>query len=803
MKFTFGWLKDHLELDPSLENPLGAVVEKLSMIGLEVEGVEDRAADLAAFTVGYVTEAKQHPNADRLRLCLVDTGSETVQVVCGAPNARTGMKGVFAPVGTTIPGTGLHLKKGKIRGEESNGMLCSMREMGLSDEHEGIIELPEDAPVGAAFAQVMGLDEPVIEIGVTPNRPDCLGVRGIARDLAAAGLGTLKPLDDSPVEGSFDSPVGWQVDLPADKQHLAPIVVGRAFRGLKNGASPKWMQDRLTAVGLRPISALVDITNYVMLDLGRPLHAYDAEKLESDVIIRLAREGESYLALNGKTYHFDTDMLVIGDSRGPDDLAGIMGGEKTGCDDGTTTMFLEVAIFDPVSVATTGRKLGIHSDARHRFERGLDHAQAFWGAEVATRLILEICGGEASHLVVHGEKPKDRSAIGFRPDRVAELAGVAVDRPEQKRILEAVGCRVDDSSDPWQVVPPHWRPDIEGEACIVEEVARINGYERIEPVSMPRRNAVPSPALDPQQRRVADARRVLAARGMAEAVTFSFLAEAPARLFGWNDEALRLVNPISTDLSVMRPSILPNLIDAARRNADRATPDAALFEVGPQYADDTAKGQATVAAGIRLGAAVPRHWQGEARPADLFDAKADALAVLEQLGAPVANLQTSADAPGWYHPGRSGCLRLGPNVLARFGAIHPAISEAMEVDGALVAFEVLLDAIPPLKRKSAQRPLLVLPPLQPVQRDFAFLVSEDVPSEDVLRAARGADKGLIVDARLFDVYRGQGVADGEKSLAITVTLQPGDASLTEKDLEAVADKVTAAVAKRTGGRLRG
>ena len=799
MKFTLSWLKDHLDTEASLQQ----ITDSLTMLGLELESVEDRAAAFAPFRIGHVVEAVQHPNADRLRVCKVDTGDGIVQVVCGAPNARTGMKGVFAPAGSYIPGTDLTLKPGKIRGEESNGMLLSERELGLSDDHEGIVDLPEDAPLGAAYADYAGLNDPVIHISITPDRADCLGVRGIARDLAAAGLGTLKPLDTSPVPGSFDSRMRFVVELPADRQYLCPAVSGRYFRGVRNGPSPSWMQERLRAVGLRPISALVDITNYVMLDLGRPLHAYDAAKVDGDLVIRLAKPGESYLALNGREYSFDEDMLVIGDAHGVDDLAGVMGGERTGVGDTTTDMFLEIAIFDPNSVAATGRKLGVLSDARFRFERGLDQTSPWWGAEVAARMVLEICGGEASHTVVTGDEPAWRRPLTLRHSRIAALCGVEVPEAEATRILTALGFEVSGSGEAITAVPPPWRGDVEGEADLVEEVVRVFGYDRIEPVSLDRANVVGHAALTPDQNRRRLAKRALAERGLMEAVTFSFLPARLAELFGGGQPELRLVNPISADLDTMRPSILPNLMAAAARNANQGFPDIALFEVGPEYAGDRPQDQSWAAVGLRHSRTGPRDWRRADRPVDLFDAKADAIALLEVLEAPAANLQVSTDAPDWYHPGRSGCLRLGPKVLARFGEIHPKLLSVFDLKGPAVAFEVLMDAVPSPKKKGPQRPLLERIPFQPVTRDFAFVVAADTPAEKVSRAAAGADKALIDGVHVFDEYRGTGVAEDAKSIAIEVTLQPRQATLTDEEIEAVSARIVAAVEKHTGGTLRG
>ncbi|MGF1631499.1 MAG: phenylalanine--tRNA ligase subunit beta [Kiloniellaceae bacterium] len=799
MKFTLNWLKDHLDTTASLKE----ITDKLSMIGLEVEGVEDRAATLRPFTVAYVKEARQHPNADRLRICIVDTGKGEVQVVCGAPNARTGMKGVFAPVGSYIPGSDLTLKAGKIRGEESNGMLVSERELGLSDEHEGIIDLPEDAPLGAAFAEVAGLTDPVIEIAITPNRGDCLGVRGVARDLAAAGLGSLKPLEADPVRGSFESPIKWRRALPADRQEACPYVAGRYFRGVKNGPSPKWLQDRLRAIGLRPISALVDVTNYVTFDLGRPLHVFDADKVKGDVVMRFAEPGAEILALDGDTYRLDGEMVAIHDDNGPEGIGGVMGGAHSGCSEDTTNVFLEVALFDPVMVARTGRTLGILSDARYRFERGLDPQSAVWGVEVATRLILELCGGAASEAVSAGELPPETRKVTLRPARVAELGGMTVAPARQVEILERLGCAVAAAGDVLTVTPPSWRPDIESEACLVEEVMRIHGYDDITEVALPRDSYLPRAVLTPAQRRVSAARTVLAWRGLYEGVTFSFVSRRQAELFGGGVEALTLANPISADLDVMRPTPLANLAAAAVRNADRGFGDLALFEVGPLYSDDTPEGQATVAAGLRRGERQPRHWAVGARPVDAFDAKGDAEAVLVACEAPVENLQVTRDAPAWYHPGRSGVLRLGPKVLAQFGELHPRTLRALDLKAPAVAFEVFLDVVPLPRAGRQKRSLLELSPFQPISRDFAFLVDEDVPAEKVIRAARGADKALITEVALFDVYQGKGVAPGKKSLAIAVTLQPRTATLTDQEIEAVAAKVVAQVSAATGGSLRG
>lgn len=797
MKFTLGWLKDHLETDASLD----AIVETLIKIGLEVDTVDDPGAKYAAFTVGHVVAAEKHPDADRLQVCTVDTGDEQVQVVCGAPNARAGMKGVFAPSGSWIPGLELELKATKIRGVESNGMLVSEREMGLSDEHEGIIDLPEDAPVGAPFAGILGLDDPVIDIELTPNRPDCTGVRGIARDLAAAGLGTLKPFASAePVDGAYDSPIAWAI---ADDDNACPYVVGRHFRGITNGPSPQWAQDRLRAIGLRPISALVDVTNYVSIDLGRPLHVFDAGKLQGDTLtMRRARDEEPFFALIDKHYTLDPDRTVIGDGDKAEGLAGVMGGMDTSCLPETTEVFLEVALFDPVQVAATGRSLQIESDARYRFERGVDPQSADWGAEAAARMILDFCGGETSKPVSAGVMPDTTRSIELRGDRVRTLGGVEVAMTEQRSILERLGCCID-GEDTMTVSPPPWRPDIHGEADLVEEITRIVGFDEIAPVSLDRAEALPAVALTAAQQGASAARRALAAQGLDEAVTWSFMASRHAAQFGGVPDSLQLANPISADLDVLRPSVLANLVLAAGRNIDRGFTDFGLFEVGPAYQDDTAEGQLLVAAGLRQGDRSARHWSVTARPVDAVDAKGDALAALNAAGAPVANLQISTDAPAHYHPGRSGGLRLGKAVLAWFGELHPGMLHRLDVRGPMVGFEVFLDAVPTRKARSAARAPLHLSSFQAVHRDFAFIVDDGVGAADVLRAARGADRDLIAGAQLFDIYTGKGIDDGKKSLAIEVTLQPVEVTLTDEEIDQVSQRIVAAVEKQTGGALRG
>jgi phenylalanyl-tRNA synthetase beta chain len=798
MKFTLSWLKEHLDTTASLTD----VRDRLTMLGLEVEGITDPAEALKGFVVGYVVEAVQHPNADRLRVCKVDTGAGMVQVVCGAPNARTGMKGIFAPTGSYIPGTDMTLKASKIRGEESNGMLCSSRELQLGDDHSGIIDLPADSKTGTPAAEALGLDDAVIEIKVTPNRGDCLGVQGIARDLAAAGVGTLKPVKTDKIKGSYASPIKWTHGYDARPDSPCPLVVGRHFRGLKNGPSPDWLQRRLKAIGLRPISTLVDITNLVTFDLNRPLHVFDAKKLAGDLVMRQAREGEQILALDGKTYTLDPAVSVIADAKGVHGIGGIMGGEGTGVQNDTTEVFLEAAYFQPIGIAASGRKLGILSDARYRNERGIDPESCWWGAEVAARLILELCGGECSELVSSGVMPLWQRSFALRADRVRTLTAIDVPAKDIAGILTRLGFTVSGNG-PWTAAVPSWRPDIVGEADLVEEVTRVWGFDRIPTISLPQLSPTSRPVRDPLQRRVPQARRALGARGMNEAVTWSFLPLKQAERFGGGGADLRLLNSIAAELDTMRPSILPNLLEAATRNEARGLSDPALFEVGPQYKDATPKGQRMVAAGIRHNMAVPRNWAGSSRAVDAFDAKADAIAVLAAIGAPVENMAAHAGAPDWYHPGRSGAIKLGDRVMAHFGELHPQIAKDADLKGPVAAFEVFLDAPPPPKARSTKaRPPLKLSAFQPVERDFAFLVDDSVPAEQLVRAARNADKGLISGARVFDLYAGKGVPEGKKSIAIAVTLQPVERTLTDAEIEAVSTRIVAQVAKATGAQLR-
>jgi phenylalanyl-tRNA synthetase beta chain len=805
MKFTLSWLHDHLETTASLDDILYALTD----LGLEVEGVADPATTLGAFRIARVIEAHPHPNADRLRLCRVatypggpGTAMEEVQVVCGAPNARTGLVGVFAPVGTFVPGTGVDLKPGVIRGVESNGMLCSERELMLSDSHDGIIELPEDAPLGARFIDYRGLNDPVIHIKVTPNRPDALGVRGIARDLAARGLGTLKPLDVAPVTGSFASPIG--VRISADlKARGCPFFAGRMIRGVTNRPSPAWLADRLKAIGLRPISALVDITNFFTFALNRPLHVFDAAKVTGDLRIHAADGGETLLALDGKTYDIAPGMMLISDDHGPESLAGIMGGEASGCTDATTDVFLESAYWDPITIAATGRALKINSDARYRFERGVDPAFTLPGLEAATQMILDLCGGQASEVVLDGAVPDTPRAHRLDTARVISLVGMDIPPAEQRRSLEALGFTLNGD----MATPPSWRPDVLGEADLIEEVARIASLTKLVGKPLPRVNTgVPKPILTPAQVRERMARRTLAALGYNECVTYSFIDAADAAMFGGGADGVRVDNPISSEMSHLRPDLLPGLLRAAARNQTRGFMDLALMEVGPVFTGGEPGEQHQQATGLLIGAAATRDPHGSRRMVDVYDAKADAEAVLAAIGAP-ARVQITRKVPTWWHPGRAGVVGLGPNVLATYGEVHPRVLAAMEIKGPAMAFTILIGNVPLPKVKTPTRPALAISDLQAVERDFAFVVDHGVEALTLVNAAIGADKALIADVRVFDQFAGdKAVAQmgaGKKSLAIAVRLQPVERTLTEAEIEAVSAKIIEKVGKATGGVLRG
>jgi phenylalanyl-tRNA synthetase beta chain len=804
MKFTLAWLKQHLDTDRSL----GELADKLTMIGLEVERIEDKTKEFAPFVIARVVDAKQHPNADRLRVCMVDTGAgDPVQVVCGAPNARTGMKSVFAPPGAFIPGKNITLGVGKIRDVESRGMLVSEAELQISDDHDGIIDLPDDAPLGAPYANYAGLDDPVIEINLTPNRGDATGVHGIARDLAAADMGKFIDPAIKPVKGGFPCPVKVTLDFGATPS-LCPAFGLRLVRGVKNGPSPEWLQKRLTAIGLRPINALVDITNFITYDRGRPLHVFDAAKVRGNLTVRRARLGETLLALDGKTYTLDDTMCVIADDDGVESLAGIMGGEKTGCSETTTDVLIESALWTPMNIAQTGRRLGVNSDARYRFERGVDPAFMLPGLELATHMVMDLCGGAASEVVVAGSAEPLERVIDFPQSELERLAGIDVPLIELRRVLERLGFFVAGQGERVKIAVPSWRPDVEGKADIVEEVVRIVGVDRVPPTPFPRGEAPRKPVLTPIQLRTRKAKRALAGRNLVEAVTWSFIAAKSAEQFGGGKPELKLANPIAADLSDMRPSLIPGLVAAAQKNADRGFPDVGLFEVGQVFRGDRPEDQLTAAAAVRRALAKPsgigRHWSKRDGEVDAFDAKADALAVLSAAGASPQALQVVPGGPAWFHPGRSGTIQIGPqNVLGHFGELHPNALQALDAKGPLVGFEVILERIPEPKTKATRaKPALELSPLQPVERDFAFVVERNVKAADVVRAAQSADRKLVTGVSVFDVYEGHGIEPGKKSIAIAVTIQPRDKTMTDAEIEALAAKIVAEVNKRTGGLLR-
>jgi phenylalanyl-tRNA synthetase beta chain len=806
MKFTLSWLKDHLDTTADLKT----IRETLTKIGLEVENVEHPGASLKDFVIASVVDARPHPNADRLRVCLVQTGSgEPVQVVCGAVNARAGMKSVFSPPGTFIPGKKMTLGKGVIRGVESNGMLCSEAELLLSEDHDGIIDLPDDAPVGARFIDYANLNEPVIEINLTPNRPDAASVHGIARDLAAAGLGKLKERPIKPVPAGYACPVSVSLDLSDADRHLCPAFALRLVRGVKNGPSPEWLQKRLRDIGLRPISALVDITNYITFDRGRPLHVFDAQKVSRSLVVRRAHAGEQIVALDGRSYRLDENIVVIADDAGVQSIAGIMGGARSGCELETTDVLIESALWDPSNIAKTGRRLSVNSDARYRFERGVDPAFCVPGAELATHLILEICGGDPSELTVAGAIDMPGKTIALPVGEVARLTGVDLAHSTIQQVLEKLGFAVVASGSQAQVSVPSWRPDVEGKADLVEEIIRIVGLEQVPAVALRRQtDAVAEPVLTPLQKRTRIAKRALAARGLIEAVTWSFISHDRASIFGGGDPALALANPIAADLSDMRPSLLPGLIAAAQRNADRGCGNVALFEVGQVFAGAEDTQQKSSAAGVRRLHAKPygwgRHWAMPLACVDAFDAKADALAVLAALAVPLGGLQVVAAAPPWFHPGRAGTLQFGPRgVVGHFGEFHPKVLARMDVAGPLCGFELILDALPEAKAKpSKAKPKLVLAELMPVERDFAFVVDVTVSAAAILKAVQAADRNLIVATSVFDVYQGHGIAEGKKSVAVAVSLQPREKSLTDAEIDTLSGKIVAEVAKATGATLR-
>lgn len=798
MKFTLSWLKHHLETDASVD----LIAETLTDLGLEVEGVENPAERLADFTIGYVESAEKHPDADKLRVCQVQTKDGLTQIICGAPNARAGITVVIASPGTYVPGIDTTIGVGKIRGIESHGMMCSEREMELSEEHDGIIELPSGT-VGQTFTDWLAQNQPekvdpVIEIAITPNRPDALGVYGIARDLAARGLGTLKPLTIDPVPASFTADLSVSID--DDTHDGCPVFCGRLIRGVKNGPSPAWLQTQLRAIGLRPISFLVDVTNWFTYDLNRPLHVFDADKVQGDLRVHRAKGGETILALDDKTYTLQAGQIAISDDHGVASIAGIMGGDATGCTDETVNVFVESAYWDPIQIAYTGRALKINSDARYRFERGIDPAFTPEGLEHAVRMIIDHAGGEASELIIAGAVPDTSRAYRLDAQRLISLVGMDIPESTQRQTLTALGFRLEGD----MAHVPSWRPDVQGDADLVEEVARIASLTKLQGKPMPRMDAgVPKPILTAGQQRQQSARRTMAALGYNECVTYSFVDAQAATLFGGGDDATMLENPISSELSHMRPNLLPGLLRAAARNQARGFMDMALFEVGAGFHGGEPGEQHNLITGVLIGKTASKDVHGTSRAVDLYDAKADAESVLAAIGAP-AKVQILRGAADWWHPGRHGMICLGPKkVLAVFGELHPKVLREMDIKGPAVGFTIWPDEVPVPKSKTNTRPALVATDLQAVERDFAFVVGADVEALTLVNAALGADKALITDVRVFDQFIGGNLGEGKKSLAVTVRLQPTTTTLKDADIEAVSAKIVDKVTKATGGILRG
>lgn len=800
MKITLGWLKSHLN---TRANAL-AVAEALTHLGLEVDHISDPTAVYSPFRVAQVLSCSRHPNADKLTVCTVTTGSETVQVVCGAPNVRPQMKSVFAPVGTTIPSSGLVLKITDIRGVKSHGMLCSAHELLLSDDHEGIVDLPADAPVGQSYAVYAGLNDPVLDVAVTPNRADCLGVHGLARDLAAKGVGTLISSSIKPVKGQFKSPVAVAFEFPKSvKPQPCSLFVARVIRNVRNGESPPWLKARLRAVGLRPISALVDISNYITFDRARPLHVYDASKVQGDLCVRLARAGEKLHALDGKTYALTGEECVVADDAKVLGLGGVMGGVASGCTLDTTDVVIESALFDPVRTAATGRWHGIESDARFRFERGVDPSFARPGLELASRMILEICGGQPSQVAVTGRDSKKQKVIAYRASRLKTLAGVSVTPKKAKSVLQKLGFRVSGGA-VFKVSVPHWRHDMDSEADVVEEIMRVHGYDTVPTLSLPALAPVPTSVLSLQHKRIRSVRRALASAGLNECVTYSFVSPAMAKAFGGGLESLTLENPISVELSVMRPSLVPNLVAAAQRNADRAGQSIALFEVGAQYISDAPEGEAWVAAGVRVGSKTPRHWRRRVDDASVIDAKGDAFAALQACGFDPGKAQVVRAVPSWYHPHRSGTLQLGPHrTLGHFGEVHPLWLKELGAEGPMSVFEIYLNALPTPKTSSTHsKGALALSQLPIVERDFAFVVDSTVAAATAVDAIRKAARDVVREIEVFDVFEGKGLPLGKKSIAFSVRLEPKDKTFTESEIETLSRAIVTAVESATSGKLR-
>ena len=798
MKFTWKWLLDHLETDRNLSD----ILETLPKLGLEVASVVNLAEDLKSFVSVEIIDLKKHPNADKLNVCKVFDGRKTYSVVCGAPNAKLGMKSVFANIGTFIPGLNLKLKKGKIRGEESFGMLCSEKELTLSEYHDGIIELESSSELGMSVSDIMDLNDPIIEIEITPNRGDCLGVRGIARDLATVGMGNLKDLNFKVIEGKFDSIINWHVDLDQDQKHLCPKVYGRSFTNLKNIESPLWLKNRLKAVDQRPISSIVDITNYIMIDIGRPLHAYDIDKIKGKTLrITKSKQGDKFFALNGNTYELDNNMLVISDDQGVDDLAGIMGGERTGVTKETTRMFLEAAIFDPVSIANTGRKLNLHSDARYRFERGLDFKSPETVMHYAAEMVNKICGGKISKIVKFKLEQKNK-IIKFDPNIIYQLTGVKIANELSKSILEKLGFKIMLVDNIWDITPPTWRPDIDGVADIVEEIIRINGYDKIPSIKLPRINYIAKPAMSIKHRQASFASRTLASRGYNEVITFSFLNKTMANQFNGGGFALNLVNPISSELTDMRPSILPNLLLAVQKNANIGIQDLSIFEIGPIFKGDSPHEQKSTISGIRYGEKIKKDWKKEATKFDFYDIKLDVINTVEAIGVSQNSIKIFQEAPDYFHPGRSAVFKIGQTIIANFGEIHPEILDDFGLKKTVFGFEIFYESIPLPKRNKISRSMLKISNLQSVTREFAFLVDDKIEAEKVCQIAKSIKKDLITDVTILDIYKGDKIPQNMKSIAIKVIIQPIQETLTDLELEEISTNLINAIEKKLSGSLR-
>ena len=798
MKFTWKWLLDHLETDKNLSE----VLSTLPKIGLEVASIVNLAEDLKSFISVEIIDVKKHPNADKLNVCKVFDGKNTFNVVCGAPNVKLGMKSVFANIGTFIPGLNVKLKKGKIRGEESVGMLCSEKELTLSENHSGIVELDPSSELGLSISDLMDLNDPIIEIEITPNRGDCLGIRGIARDLAAAGMGNLKDLDVIINDGEFDSIINWHVDLGEDEKYLCPKVFGRSFTNLKNDESPLWLKNRLIAVDQRPISSIVDITNYIMMDIGRPLHAYDIDKIKGKILkISKSKKGDKFSALNGNTYELDENMLVISDEESVDDLAGIMGGERTGVTENTTRMFIEAAIFDPVSIANTGRKLNLNSDARYRFERGLDYNSPETVMHYAAAMFNKICGGKFSKIVNFKLEQKNR-IIKFDPNIIYQLTGVKIENKLSKSILEKLGFKIICVENIWDIIPPSWRPDIDGIADIVEEIIRINGYDKIPSIKLSRSNYIAKPAMSIKHRQAFFASRILANRGYNEVITFSFLNKAMADQFNGGGLALNLVNPISSELTDMRPSIIPNLLSAVQKNVNIGAQDLSFFEIGPIFKGDSPNEQISTITGIRYGDRIKKDWRKEAVTIDFYDIKLDVIKVLDTIGVPKNSLKIFQEAPGYFHPGRSAVFKIGQNIIANLGEIHPEIGDSFGLNKSAIGFEIFYENIPMPKRNKISRPMLKISNLQPVTREFAFLINDQIESDRICQIAKSVNKDLITDVMILDIYKGEKIPQDMKSIAIKVTIQPIQETLTDAELEEISADIINAIVKKLSGSLR-